>query len=234
MVARPPEISRRAAIISGWSGDAETARSFFASTDTDVRASAFAALVRMEAVTRAELAAALTDPAAQVRRRALMALPSLWSSDLSAQVDLLDLLHDSDPVVLEVACFTAGECPIADQSVIDDLGRDVVSIEQRGEAVATRLAEIARDHPDPLCRESAVAALGSLGDPIGADAVLSACGDKATIRRRAVLALAAFDGPEIDAMLTAMSTDVDWQVRQAAEELLAIGAGQSPGPDLDE
>jgi hypothetical protein len=34
-----------------------------------------------------------------------------------------------------------------------------------------------------------------------------------------VLALAAFDGPEVDAALEAASTDRDWQVRQAAEDL---------------
>ena len=53
--------------------------------------------------------------------------------------------------------------------------------------------------------------------------MLAACGDKATVRRRAVLALTAFDGDEVDEMLTRMADDVDWQVRQAAEELLAIG-----------
>jgi hypothetical protein len=37
-----------------------------------------------------------------------------------------------------------------------------------------------------------------------------------------VLALAAFEGDEVDSMLRSMADDVDWQVRQAAEELLAI------------
>ncbi len=40
------------------------------------------------------------------------------------------------------------------------------------------------------------------------------------MRRRAVLALAPFDGPEVDAALQAALGDRDWQVRQAAEDLL--------------
>jgi hypothetical protein len=51
--------------------------------------------------------------------------------------------------------------------------------------------------------------------------VLTACRDKATVRRRAVLALAPFDGPEVDAALSAALDDRDWQVRQAAEDLTA-------------
>jgi HEAT repeat protein len=40
------------------------------------------------------------------------------------------------------------------------------------------------------------------------------------VRRRAVLALAPFEGPEVDAALQAATTDRDWQVRQAAEDLM--------------
>jgi len=69
-------------------------------------------------------------------------------------------------------------------------------------------------------REAAVAALGALGDPDGLDAVLAACRDKPAVRRRAVLALAAFDGPEVEAALVAALDDHDRQVRQAARDLL--------------
>jgi hypothetical protein len=40
------------------------------------------------------------------------------------------------------------------------------------------------------------------------------------VRRRAVIALAPFAGPDVDAALAAASQDRDWQVRQAAEDLL--------------
>jgi len=69
-------------------------------------------------------------------------------------------------------------------------------------------------------REAAVAALGALGEPSTLPAVLAACDDKPAIRRRAVLALAAFDNPEVDRRIRAALTDHDWQVRQAAEDLL--------------
>jgi HEAT repeat protein len=65
-----------------------------------------------------------------------------------------------------------------------------------------------------------VAALGALGDQGGLQAVLAACRDKPAIRRRAVLALAAFEGPAVDAALRAALDDKDWQTRQAAEDLL--------------
>ncbi|MFP3906108.1 MAG: hypothetical protein ACLFWR_03700, partial [Acidimicrobiales bacterium] len=51
--------------------------------------------------------------------------------------------------------------------------------------------------------------------------ILAATTDIATVRRRAVIALAPFEGPEVDAALERARTDRDWQVRQAAEDLLA-------------
>jgi HEAT repeat protein len=81
------------------------------------------------------------------------------------------------------------------------------------------LAELASDHADALVREAAVAALGAIGDEAGLPAILAATADKATVRRRAVLALAPFEGPEVEAALARALEDRDWQVRQAAEDL---------------
>jgi HEAT repeat protein len=69
-------------------------------------------------------------------------------------------------------------------------------------------------------REACAAALGSLGDARGLQAILSACTDKPAVRRRAILALAAFEGDEVDAALSAALEDKDWQVRQNAEDLI--------------
>lgn len=204
MAARPQNLSRRSVVIAGWSNDELAARQLLGSENGALRASAVSALARMGALSIPDLVSALADGFPEVRSRALLALPARWSSTVATEIDLLDALDDQDPVVLELACFVAGECEPSPPGVVD------------------RLADICTGHDDPLCRESAVAALGSLGDPSSVPAVLAACRDKATIRRRAVLALAAFDGPEVDAMMAAMATDVDWQVRQAAEELLAI------------
>ena len=65
-----------------------------------------------------------------------------------------------------------------------------------------------------------MAALGAIGDPAGLPAVLAALGDKPTVRRRAAVALAGFDDPRVEPALREAAGDRDWQVRQAAEELL--------------
>ena len=44
--------------------------------------------------------------------------------------------------------------------------------------------------------------------------------DKPAVRRRAVLALAPFEGEDVEAALRRALEDRDWQVRQAAEDLL--------------
>ena len=84
---------------------------------------------------------------------------------------------------------------------------------------------MATDHDDPLCREAAVAALGALGQDAGLPAILTATTDRPAVRRRAILALAPFAGPDVDKALTAALEDRDWQVRQAAQDLTG------PGPD---
>lgn len=201
---RPPKVLRREAIVAGWTDDETRARALLRNEEPKVRASAFGALVRMGAVTLTDFSVAARDPDWRVRSRLLNSLPMFWSEEVAAAVDLLALLHDPDPVVLELACFVAGECEPSPDGVLE------------------RLCDIAEHHEEALCRESAVAALGSLGDQRAKDTILVACTDRATVRRRAVLALAAFEGDDVDEMLVTMSGDVDWQVRQAAEELLAI------------
>ncbi len=64
-----------------------------------------------------------------------------------------------------------------------------------------QLCFIADSHSDQLCREAAVAALGSISSPLGLATVLEALKDKPAIRRRAVIALAAFDDPKVDEAL---------------------------------
>jgi HEAT repeat protein len=190
---------RRELAIAGHLGDASAPRDALSDPDPGVRATALKALHRQGVLDDETLAAACGDPAASVRRCAAE-LASRHRGDAPA---LLGLLDDPDPGVVEVAAFALGE-------------RDAAT------PVVRALALTATEHEDPLCRESAVAALGALGDPAGAPAVLAACHDRASVRRRAVLALAAFDGPEVDEALRRLSQDRDLQVRQAAEDLLAV------------
>ena len=117
---------------------------------------------------------------------------------------LVELLA-GDAMVAEMAAWALGEREASGAAVPG--------------AVLDALVRMAGDHPDPLCREAAVAALGSIGDQRGLPAILAATGDRPAVRRRAVLALAPYDGPEVDAALERARHDRDWQVRQAAEDL---------------
>jgi HEAT repeat protein len=81
------------------------------------------------------------------------------------------------------------------------------------------LINLASTAEDAMVREEAVAALASLGDPRGLDAIIAACDDKPAIRRRCVAALGAFEGDLVEATLDRLSSDRDWQVRQAVAML---------------
>jgi HEAT repeat protein len=124
--------------------------------------------------------------------------------------ELVALLPDDVPEVAEAACYALGE--LGTSAEIRDAGWAVT--------VVTALQSTAMSHREPLCREAAVAALGALGFPEGLPAVLAAMGDKPAVRRRAAVALAAFDGDAVGAALARAAQDPDWQVRQAAEDLL--------------
>ena len=170
--------------------------------DARVRSAALGALLRNGPQVRARRAwaAAARDLQSAVRRRACELAPLLVEP---AARPLITLLQDHDPLVAECAAFACGEIPWTGQ---------------RRSRVVRALTAAAR-HDDALVRESAVAALGSLGDPAGLPAILAACADQPSVRRRAVLALAPFDGPEVDAALATAAGDSDWQTRQAAEDL---------------
>jgi HEAT repeat protein len=197
---------RRAVAIAGHTGDRATARRGLEHSDPAVRATALGALERLGHLHDSELAAAFADPDPTVRRRAAAIAAT------HPGVDLAPLLADADPSVVEVAAWACGEH--------ERVGADVL------EALVS-LAGGRAAGENPLVRESAVAALGAIGDDRGLDAILTATTDRPAIRRRAVLALAPFlasDHPraaDVKAALDRALTDRDWQVRQAAEDLAA-------------
>lgn len=227
---------------AGHTGNVETIRTALADEAPAVRATALGALSRLGLLGVSELRTGLDDPDVNVRRRAAelawraarptaapandstagpaddstagTAAPRNESSAPPPPPEIVALLLDhlptpgasEDASVVEAACFSLGEL--------------------RPPGVTAALATVATDHPDPLCRESAVAALGAIGEEDALPVILVALGDKPAVRRRAVLALASFEGPEVEAALEQAMSDRDWQVRQAAEDL----SGSRPRP----
>jgi HEAT repeat protein len=189
---------RRSVALAGHVGDERTARDGLADAAPTVRATALGALDRLGALGEEELSTALVDPDPVVRRRACELAASNSDCDIAAA------LADPDPSVVEMAAWALGERE--DREAVRAL---------------SLLADREQGHRDPLCREAAVAALGAIGDDAGLPAVMAALGDKPAIRRRAAVALAAFEGPEVEAALRRCLDDRDWQVRQVAEDLLA-------------
>lgn len=208
----------RSIAIAGHAGDRETVAAGLINDLPEARRVALGAAARIGMLDADTLLPHLADPDPGVRHRAIEVAARLPDGErlLDRLIELLGPdddrpAVDAGPTEAEVAAFAIGELDL------DEGGR------ARAE---TALARQATGHPDALCRESAVAALGALG--VGLPAVLAATEDVATVRRRAVLALAPFEGPEVDRAIEAALEDRDWQVRQAAEDLADPGGTEDP------
>ena len=200
---------RVAVIVAGHRGDANVPTDHLTDPDGSVRAASLHALERTGTLTDDQITTAFDDPDPAVRRQA---------AELAGRrpgIDLGRLLADADDTVVEIAAWACGEQE-------DDITDDTLA----------RLIELTTDADEPLVREAAAAALGAIGDRRGLPAILAACTDKPHVRRRAVLALAPFEGPEVDEAVERAAADRDWQVRQAAEDLRrAAGEVDLAGPD---
>jgi HEAT repeat protein len=193
---------RRGVTLAGHRGDVALARRGLGDPDAGVQAAALGALARLGALTAADVVVALSAGTPPLRRRAVEAAVDVGGPGSRSTLvrAVTGALEDPDPlVVVGAAWFVA---------------------ERRHRPAVPLLAATATGHADARCREAAVAALGAIGDPAGLAAVLGALGDKPTVRRRATVALAGFDDPRVEPALRAAAVDRDWQVRQAALELL--------------
>lgn len=190
----------RHVVLAGYTGDEAAVRAALLGRDPVARSLALGALERLALLTDDDVRGAFRDDAATVRRRAVEL------AALRPSIELLEMLDDADQTVVEHAAWACGE-----HVVVSD-------------ATLARLIDLAGSALLPLVREACVAALGAIGDDRGVAAILAGCRDLPAVRRRAVLALAPFDGPEVDAAVEAALTDRDWQVRQAAEDLLRAAA----------
>lgn len=199
---------RRAIVaMAGHTGDLATVRAHVRDEDASVRSSALGALVRLGALHAKDLIAGLHDPG--TTRRAIEL--SAGNHSEASEVDhlLRSLTEGPDADLAESAVWALGE-----------------RWQERGDEpdcspVLDVVESSARRHDDALVREAAVAALGAIGATRSVGVIIDALTDKATVRRRAVIALAPFEGPAVDAALATARNDRDWQVRQAAEDLSA-------------
>jgi HEAT repeat protein len=207
---------RRRAVVAGHDGDRQGALVLSADPDPTVRSAALGALWRLGALDDDVLRRALEDADPAVRRRACALAGRRWggtgpdraqgdgtSPDALIVGDVVAAMDDTDDSVVETAAWALGE-----------LGGG------GGDGGVAALCRVAAAHRSPVCRESAVAALGAIGSPATLAVVLGALEDTPNIRRRAAIALAAFDDPTAEEGLRRCLGDRDWQVRQAAEELL--------------
>ena len=195
-------LRRRRVTVAGHRGDVARARQGLADADPSVQVAALGALARLGELGTADVTAALAGGPPALRRRAVEAALAVRGpgSRSALPAALATALDDPDPLVAVGAAWYLAE--------------------RRHRPAVPALAAIATGHDDTRCREAAVAALGAIGDPAGLHAVLAALDDKPTVRRRATVALAGFDDPRVEPALRRAAEDRDWQVRQAAEELL--------------
>lgn len=176
-------------------GEFQLVTEYLEHPEPDVRATALRVLDNEGKLEKGMVERSLSDSAFKVRN----ALAYLISRN--RDIPAMKFLLDEDAEIVEVACWGIGERGDASAEVLDVL------------------QSITESHSDSLCRESAVAALGALGNRDTLGSILKAVEDIATVRRRAVLALAPFDGPEVELAIAKALEDRDWQVRQAAEDI---------------
>ena len=163
------------------------------------RVLALRAALRRSIVTDDIWRAALCDADVDVRREALTLIAgATWGDDTLYEI-VIAALDDPDALVVDGAVFVLGEHLHA--------------------PAVEALVHVAGAHEDARCRESAIAALGAIGDDRARPVILAALDDKPAVRRRAIVALANFEGPDIEAALLRASEDRDWQVRAAVDQL---------------
>lgn len=212
---------RRAAAVAGHSGDLAGALRASLDLHPSVRSLGYGALLRLDELTVERSLLGLADVDTLVVRRVTECV-ARQPADAAIDQALLSLLANGPDVVAEVAAWALGERhQAAEGDDNQENGNDADIAAPTNLLIVSALSTAATSHEDALVRESAAAALGAIGHHDGLAAILHATTDKATVRRRAVLALASFDGEEVTAALQRARLDRDWQVRQAAEDLLS-------------
>lgn len=170
---------------------------FLTHADADIRRLAISACSgRVTASVAGHLTELLAaDPNARVRAEAAEVLSEVGSSALAP---LLAATKDPAAVVREAIATGLGE--------LED------------SAALPWLLEAAAHDQDKLVREASVAALGAIADEAAVALLLQLVTDgPPQVRRRCVVALSVFEGPQIEAAIRAARDDRNPMVREAAE-----------------
>ena len=205
-------------IAAGYGDDAASLamlRSAMDDPSDAVRSAALGGLARRRALGADALITGLRDESPRVRQRAAQLAALAFDEDQRSPAvsDALRAnLHDAVPLCVITALEAIGT--IGDTDSID------------------AVLEVAREASDPLVHEEAIATLAALGDRRGLPLVLAATEGRPPLRRRSVAALGAFDGPEVEEALDRLSSDRDWQVRQAVAMLRREELEPEPPEDL--
>ncbi len=172
----------------------------------------------------------LQDARPEIRRLAASACSGVHTKPVQAA--LTDLAaNDTDEEVRAQAVEILGEFGPSVLGVIQSATSDpsvrvveaaTTALGELGSPEAVPwLLETAAGHDESIVREAAVAALGALGDQRALPTLLETVANgKPQVRRRSVVALSAFDGPEVEKALAMARLDRNPMVREVAEMLL--------------
>ncbi len=171
----------------------------------------------------------LKDPRAEVRRLAVAAVARFGSGALEPLAVLA--AGDPDEHVRAEAVEVSGALGESAYAVAWGARED--SSARVVEAAVTALGEIGDEtavpwlietvtlHDEAIVREAAVAALGAIGDERALPTLLEAArSGKPQIRRRAIVALTAFEDAEVEGVFAAARLDRNPMVREVAEMVL--------------
>ena len=110
----PTALNRRKAILSRFSGDHKLAISLLKDKDPKVREAALSSLEKLGKLSEKTLSKSISDPSPGVRKRVVELL--------AKRPDKIpfNVFNDEDPLVIETACWAAGEKENPTDKLISD------------------------------------------------------------------------------------------------------------------
>jgi HEAT repeat protein len=190
-------VHQRAELVRAFiSNDINTLLESLDSDDEKEVAAGLSYLVHLRQINAKKILKFLESPSAAIKRRAALGLSDL-KPDKSVISKMIEALEDGDPIFVSYLLYAMGELKFKE--------------------FAKPIEQTILNHPDERVREFGVGALGAIGDKESLNTIIICLKDhKARVRRRAILALASYKGPEVEKAIESAKSDRDYQVRQNA------------------